>query len=118
VVRDSHENPEERGRTARWRDRHPPTPDAGLPAARLGELLAQLTGEDPRDSAEATEQRLDRAEEADPLAVVAQAIVDLRDSRHALRVTRYVERNAADASAGTMATGAMSGDIAPDHAAS
>jgi hypothetical protein len=119
VVRDSQENPGEPSRTARWRDRHPPGAGTDLPAARLGELVAQLTGEDPRDSAEATEQRLDRTEAADPLAVVAQAIVDLRDSRHALRVTRYVERNATDAPDATMATGAMSGDVASsDHAAS
>jgi len=62
-----------------------------VPAGRLGELVAHLTGEDQRDSAEAAAQRLGPARSADdPLAVVARAIVDLRDSRHSLRVTRYV----------------------------
>jgi hypothetical protein len=65
----------------------------GVHAERLAELVAQLTGEDPRDSVEATAALLgeERAPEA-PLQIVARAILDLRESGRALRVTRYLGR--------------------------
>lgn len=58
---------------------------------RLAELVAQLTGEDPADSAEATCAHRAPASRREPLEVVARAIIDLRESSRALRVTRYLD---------------------------
>ncbi len=66
------------------------TIDAAKHEARLAELVAGLTGEDAASSAEMTHSLLSGA--ADPLAVVARAIIDLRESDRALRVTRYLDR--------------------------
>jgi hypothetical protein len=62
-------------------------------AERLAELVAQLTGEDVIDSAEATAARMTPRPRGrdEALGVVAQAIIDLRESSRALRVTRYLD---------------------------
>jgi hypothetical protein len=61
-------------------------------AHRLAELVAQLTGEDEADSVEATTALLGRRRADEALEIVARAIVDLRESSRALRVTRYLDR--------------------------
>ena len=67
--------------------------DHAVQAERLAELVAQLTGEDVIDSTEATAARMTPRPRGrdEALGVVAQAIIDLRESSRALRVTRYLD---------------------------
>ena len=59
---------------------------------RLVELVSHLTGADPIDSAEATDGLLAKTGRDGSLAVVAHAIIELRESARALRVTPYLDR--------------------------
>lgn len=66
--------------------------ERAVQADRLAELVAALTGADDVDSAEATGRRAARPGGPDSLAIVAHAILDLRESERAMRVTPYLER--------------------------
>jgi hypothetical protein len=67
-------------------------PQHGIRAERLAEMVALLSGEDAADSADMTRSLLARGCRAtEPLQIVARAILDLRESGRALRVTRYLD---------------------------
>lgn len=67
-------------------------PQQGIRAERLAEMVAHLSGESAIDSAEATQSLIARnGRTAEPLQIVARAILDLRESGRALRVTRYLD---------------------------
>lgn len=79
----------------RWRDeRGHSAPDRLDRLDRLAELVAGLTGEDDRDSAEATLGLVARTGgDPEPLALVARAILELGQSGRSLRVTRYLDHD-------------------------
>jgi len=67
-------------------------PEQGVRAERLAEMVAQLSGEDAIDSTDITQSLIARrGHAAEPLQIVARALLDLRESGRALRVTRYLD---------------------------
>jgi hypothetical protein len=55
-------------------------------------MVAHLSGENAVDSTDATQTLLARGNRnTEPLQIVARAILDLRESGRALRVTRYLD---------------------------
>jgi hypothetical protein len=65
--------------------------DRSLRAERLAEFVSLLTGADQADSVDATGGRAPGPGGPDSLEIVAHAILELRESERALRVTPYLD---------------------------